>query len=115
MSKVTFTKERMDAIKRIRDGYKAREQIVLAWHGYAEVEKEYIDFEEAMKALSKGETIYYHYTATTIFGEASEKTLKINFGMKPTYFCNTILWEDLVKGKFTIKKGELNDEPSETL
>ena len=128
MNKVTVTKLQMDAIKKWRDGFgesleiliayarvnnlrgtsepinlMSIEQIVLAWHGYADVEPDFVDFDEAMKALSKRETIYYHYTATTIFGEALEKTLKINFGMKPSYFNPAITLEDLVKGKFTIE------------
>ena len=127
MNKVTVTKLQMEVIEGCRDNKESlngtlsfarakafggscvcinnmtAEQIVLSWHGYAEVEPNFVGFDEAMRDLSKGETIYYHYTATTIFGEALEKTVKINFGMKPSYFNPTITLEDLVKGKFTIE------------
>ena len=36
------------------------EQIVLAWHGYAEVEPEYVNFDEAMKAHDNGSLVSFH-------------------------------------------------------
>ena len=137
MNKVTVTKAEMEAIEIQRDKWNhylkvvlefkqngnfrnevnrslnemTIEQIVLAWHGYAEIEPEYAGFDEAMKALSKGETTYYHYTLPSLFDgeEGLEKTLKINLGMKPSYFGSAMTWEDLVKARFMIKKEELND------
>jgi len=36
------------------------EQIVLSWHGYAEVEQEFVSFEVAMKARKNGKQVVYH-------------------------------------------------------
>jgi len=36
------------------------EQIVLAWHGHAEIEKEYVSFDEAMKAYDNGHLVSFH-------------------------------------------------------
>ena len=79
------------------------EQIVLAWHGYAEVEPDFVDFDEAMRALSKDITIYYHYT-NTVLGEVINRRLMINFETPLSYFVG-IEWGDLVKGKFTTEGG----------
>jgi len=91
MNKVTVTKSQMEAIERQRDGcvislenviktsmhnkffgfskpinLMSEEQIVLAWHGYAEIEKEYVSFYEALKAFEKGEKIIvYHKSGKT--------------------------------------------------
>ena len=130
MSEVTVTKLQMDAIEGCKDNKESlnetlsfargkvfggscvcinnmtTEQIVLAWHGYAKVEPNFVDFEEAMRALSKRGTIYYHYTVPLLFEEGDlEKTLKINFDMKPSYFDSVTTWGDLVKGKFTTEGG----------
>jgi len=85
MNKITVTKSQMEAIERqkvISDmklkhalghareknfcgvseaiNLMSEEQIVLAWHGYAEVEKEYVSFDEAMKAYDKGHLVSFH-------------------------------------------------------
>ena len=88
MNKITVTKLQMDAIKAIKnfwfydlnilikrnvDGYKwdfnnkrneinsmTAEQIILAWHGHAEIEKEYVSFDEAMKAHDDGSLVSFH-------------------------------------------------------
>jgi len=128
MNKVTVTKLQMDAIEGCRDEYKASlmtvldhaeleifceesepinnmttEQIVLAWYGHAEVEPDFVDFDEAMRALSKDITIYYHYT-NTVLGEVINRRLMINFETPLSYFVG-IEWGDLVKGKFTTEGG----------
>ena len=85
MNKITVTKLQMDAIKRQRDGVgeslktvlayvraknfyggcesiniMSEEQIVLSWHGYAEIENEYVSFDEAMKAYDEGHLVSFH-------------------------------------------------------
>jgi len=126
MNKVTVTKLQMDAIEGCRDEYKASlrtvldhaelesfckegepinnmttEQIVLAWYGRADVGPEYFSFDEAMRALSKDITIYYHYTIT-VLGKVINRRLMINFETPLSYF-GDIEWGNLVKGKFTIE------------
>ena len=80
MNKITVTKSQMEAIEHQRDcgisldnvikyyfggagtplQHMSIEQIVLAWHGYAEVEKEYVTFDEAMKAHDEGCLVSFH-------------------------------------------------------
>ena len=85
MNKITVTKLQMEAIKRQRDdvgeslktvlayvraknfyggcesiNIMSEEQIVLSWHGYAEIENEYVSFDEAMKAYDKGHLVSFH-------------------------------------------------------
>ena len=85
MSKITVTKLQMDAIERqkvISDmklkhvlghareknfcaasepmNLMSEEQIVLAWHGYAGVENEYVSFDEAMKVYGDGHLVSFH-------------------------------------------------------
>ena len=104
MNKITVTKLQMDAIKAIKnfwfydlnilikrnvDGYKwdfnnkrneinsmTAEQIILAWHGYAEIEKEYVSFYEALKAFEKGEKIIVYHTSgkTSWFSKILDQT-----------------------------------------
>ena len=84
MNKVTVTELQMNAIKRLRDdigkslenviayargnnfcgsseliNLMSTEQIVLAWHGYAEVEINYVSFDEAMKAYDDGSLVSF--------------------------------------------------------
>ena len=84
MNKATVTKLQMEAIKRQRDdigeslktvlayvrvknfcgggesiNFMSEEQIVLAWHGYAEFENEYVSFDEAMKAHDEGSLVSF--------------------------------------------------------
>ena len=44
--------------------FMSEEQIVLAWHGYAEIEKEYVSFNEALKANSEGKRVLFHDCGT---------------------------------------------------
>jgi len=85
MNKITVTKSQMEAIKRqkvISDmklkyalghareknfcrvseaiNLMSEEQIVLAWHGYAEIEPKYVSFDEAMKAHDDGSLVSFH-------------------------------------------------------
>ena len=86
MNKVTVTKKEMSAIEAQRDTHAKGlknvlssllngaifhsesepinhmnvEQIVLAWHGYAEVKPEYVSFDEAMKAHDDGSLVSFH-------------------------------------------------------
>ena len=85
MNKITVTKLQMDAIKRQMDdvgrslketlsyskmknfcaaseviNIMSEEQIVLAWQGYAEVEKAYVSFDEAMKVYDDGHLVSFH-------------------------------------------------------
>lgn len=131
MNKVTVTKAQMEAIKDQRDYCKRNlnsvikasvdenirflkrseplnnmslEKIVLAWHGHAEVEPEFINFFEAMKAVSLGKNVDYHYAIDLVVdGRILDKTLKINLVMKPTFLNSDTEWRDLVNGKFTIE------------
>jgi len=129
MNKVTVTKLQMDAIEGCKDNKESlnetlsfargkvfggscvcinnmtTEQIVLAWHGHADVGPEYVCFDEAMRALSKDITIYYHYTIT-VLGEVINKCLMINFETPLSYF-GDIEWGDLVKGKWSIEGDNL--------
>ena len=86
MNKVTVTKSQMEAIERQREVVKndlsttlsfskmnnfckgsepinnmTTEQIVLAWHGHVEVEKEYVSFDEAMKIYDEGHLVSFHH------------------------------------------------------
>ena len=85
MDKVTVTKEQMEVVNIIKVGislekalvikldkkdrfiskYKSlnsmtAEQIALAWYGHAEVELEYVSFDEAMKAHDDGSLVSFH-------------------------------------------------------
>jgi len=129
MRKITVTESQMGSIKRQRDEYRwhleevlefkqngkfkkesnrslnemSIEQIVLAWYSHVNVEPEKVDFFEAMKAVSLGKDVNYHYTVILFVGEVLEKTLKINLDTKPIYFNKDTEWKDLVNGKWSIE------------
>ena len=125
MNKVTVTKKEMEAIERqkvISDmklkhalghareknfcgvseaiNLMSEEQIVLAWHGYAEVENEYVSFDEAMKVYDDGHLVSFHPK------EGSKITGKItgSFGnkLKGTWLGDYSL-DTLRKGKWSIE------------
>lgn len=82
MSKVTVTKKQQEAIKWAKDegigigevyadfGNKKARQVILdmesnqiaaVWLGVAEIEPEYISFDEAKNALKKGEDVWFYH------------------------------------------------------
>ena len=71
------------------------EQIVLAWHGYAEIEKEYASFDEAMKA-SDEEKIVDFYSK-----EGNLIPVNVRSKLKDIYLSDYSL-RDLREGKFII-------------
>ena len=125
MNKVTVTKLQMEAIKRQRDdigeslktvlayvrvknfcgggesiNFMSEEQIVLAWHGYVEVEKEFVGFDEAMKALKEEEnTVHFHF-ADDVIEIWNERQVD---GSMQNNSSVEIYWRDLVNGKWSIE------------
>jgi len=124
MNKVTVTKKEMTAIKVQRDLYvkvlknvisslirggkfhsesaplndMSLERIVLAWHGYAEVENEYVSFYEAMKAHDDGSLVSFHPK------EGSKITGMLRCKLKENWFGNYTL-NELRNGKWSIEGG----------
>jgi len=129
MNKVTVTELQMNAIKRLRDdigkslenviayargnnfcgsseliNLMSTEQIVLAWHGHVEVEKEYVSFDEAMKALKdEKNTVHFHF-ADDVIEIWNER--QVNDSMQNNSSVE-IYWRDLVNGKWSIKGDNL--------
>ena len=119
MNKVTVTKVQLEAVELKRDRgisldnvikyyfggadtplhHMSVEQIVLAWHGHAEVEQEYVSFDEAYKARKEGKEVLFH-----INGLAYE--LYPNHEISKTWADKYSLL-DLLNGKFTIE-GDTN-------
>ena len=125
MAKVTVTKEQMDTIEKIkansrtnlqsvlkfateglysRNGFKSMndmtaEQIVLAWHGYVEVETEFVSFDQAMQAGKKGKDIILHWENDKY--RITSQYL-IESCLRNLSVCDHGLL-DLVDGKFTIE------------
>ena len=120
MNKVTVTELQMNAIKRLRDdigkslenviayargnnfcgsseliNLMSTEQIVLAWHGYAEVEINYVSFDEAMKAHDDGSLVSFHPK------EGSKTTGMLRCKLKENWFGNYTL-NELRNGKWSI-------------
>jgi len=120
MNKVTVTKKEMEAIERqkVMSDMKLKyalghareknfcaasesinsmseEQIVLAWHGYAEIEKEYVSFDEAMKAHDDGSLVNFHPK------EGSKITGMLRCKLKENWFGNYTL-NELRNGKWSI-------------
>ena len=120
MNKVTVTKSQMDAIE-VEKGegklsvknilyhasinnfcdeseainFMSEEQIVLAWHGHAEVEPEYVYFFEAFKARKEGKKVLFHingFTYELYPNDIIEKT-----------WANRCSLTDLVEGKWSIE------------
>ena len=126
MSKVTVTKVEMEAIEEQRDvatrsldnvinfyiheGFiegdaplneMSIEQIVLAWHGYAEVELvEYVGFDEAMKAHDNGSLVSFHPK------EGSKITVLHQVILKSSWLGNYSL-RSLREGNWSIEGGNL--------
>ena len=121
MNKVTVTKLQMDAIEGCRDEYKASlrtvldhaeleifckegepinnmttEQIVLAWYGHAEVEPDFVDFDEAMRAKLEGKKVNFH--------PQDFKTIEVNgdLSLSKTRLADYSL-NELFISRFTIK------------
>jgi len=87
MNKVTVTKAEMKAVELKRDRgisldnvikyyfggagtplhHMSIEQIVLAWHGYAEVDPEFVSFEEAFRARKEGKKVLFHINGLTYY------------------------------------------------
>jgi len=129
MSKITVTKSQMEAIERQREvvkndlsttlsfskmknfcaaseviNFMSTEQIVLAWHGYAGVENEYVSFDEAMKALKdEKNTVHFHF-ADDVIEIWNER--QVNDSMQNNSSVE-IYWRDLVNGKWSIKGDNL--------
>ena len=130
MNKVTVTKSQMKAIKQQRDVCRIGldniikgsihgffggastplhhmnvEQIVLAWHGHAEVEPEYVSFEEAKKALEDGKNVvcefndkkYEYYMRD---GIVNTKNMIRNTGNIAGWHD---MWDQILGGKWTIE------------
>ena len=129
MNKVTVTREQMEVVKIIKaasslktalsskvdkndrfvNKYKifnemSIEQIVLAWHGYAEIEKEYVSFDEAMKALKDEENTVHFYFADDVIEIWNER--QVNDSMQNNSSVE-IYWRDLVNGKWSIEGDNL--------
>ena len=125
MNKVTVTKLQMEAIKRQRDAIgeslktvlacvraknfyggcesincMSEEQIVLAWHGYAEAEKEYVSFYEAMKAYDDGSLVSFRPKIGT------KLTVSFRERLKDVWLGDYSL-NDLRKGEWSIEVGNL--------
>ena len=127
MNKVTVTKLQMEAIKiqKVISDMKLKhvlghareknfcgvseainlmseEQIVLAWHGYAEVENEYVSFDEAMKAHDDGSLVSFHPKR----GSKITVTESLGKRLKDAWLGNYSL-NDLRKGEWSIEVGNL--------
>ena len=76
------------------------EKIVLAWHGYAEIEKEYATFDEAMKAHDNGDLVSFHHDGNSKITESHQRKLK------DSWLGNFSL-DEFRKGKWSIKGGNL--------
>jgi len=126
MNKVTVTKQQMEAVIAQRDlhakGLKnvissllngakfhsesaplndmSLEQIVLAWHGHAEIEKEYVSIDEAMKASDDGSLVSFHPK------EGSKITGLLHRKLKDNWLGDYSL-KELIKGKWSIEGDNL--------
>lgn len=90
-----------DKLNNFTDHYKVLnymtiEQIVLAWHGHAEVEPEFVSFDEAMRAKREGKIVKFH--------PSDIKTIQVNSALS---LFNTKIssysLDELFNGKFTIE------------
>lgn len=75
------------------------EQIVLAWHGHVEVEPEYVNLEEAIRADVKGDIVHFHPNKKSQLTFNSRESLKCSW-------LSEFSLKELLEGKYTIK-----DEP----
>ena len=86
------------------------EQIVLAWHGYAEVEPEFVSFDEAKKALEdeKHVTCEFNnkkYEYYMFDGIVFSKNMKRNTGTLIEWYD---IWDQIFFGKWSIA-GDTNE------
>ena len=120
MKMIKVTKKEMEAIERQREVIKndlstalrfskmnnfcersepinnmTTEQIVLAWHGHVEIEKEYVSFYEAMRASNEGKKALFNVRNLTY-------ELYPNHEISKTWAAKYSLL-DLFNGKFTIE------------
>ena len=72
------------------------EQIVLAWHGYVEVEPELVSFNIAKKALLEGKKVFWYFTS----GISGRANLMLSDSLD---IYGELTFEDLFNGKFTIE------------
>jgi len=72
------------------------EQIVLAWHGYVEVEPEIVSFNIAKKALLEGKKVFWYFTS----GISGRANLMLSDSLD---IYGELTFEDLFNGKFTIE------------
>ena len=125
MNKVTVTRKQMDAIEVCMDNKEtlngtvsfARvkafggscvcinnmtvEQIVLAWHGYAEVGPDFVDFEEAMRALKNGIDTYYHneYETMRVYAKVAKEHELMHLEVNRVGLLNLVF-----EGKWSIER-----------
>lgn len=88
---------------RTLDGLSA-EQIVLAWHGYAKVEPQYVSFDEAMNAHSKGKPVNLKVSRGLNFcfgGERSDDSLFNSMA------AHRVTLKHMIEGKWTIEGDNL--------
>ena len=120
MKKVMVTKAEMEAIKRQKDckvtlnavliflkNHKSNqeinkpisgmsvEQIVLAWHGYVEVEQEFVSFEEAYKARKEGKRVLF------IIG--NRRVIFMTNVKLEGCFLGSLTMDELFNGKFIVE------------
>ena len=126
MNKVTVTKKEMEAIERqkVMSDMKLKhalghareknfcgaseainlmseEQIVLAWHGHAEVEPEYVGFEEAVKARREGKRVLLHAIDRKVLFRTS---VRLDSG-----FIGTLTINELISSKYEIVKDDKDE------
>ena len=126
MNKVTVTKVEMNAISLVRDSqasdldfvlnhsrqemhkgvreplnFMSLEQIVLAWHGYAEVEPDFVGFEEAMRALKNGIDTYYHneYETMRVYAKVAKEHELMHLEVNRVGLLNLVF-----EGKWSIER-----------
>ena len=119
MNKITVTREQMDAIEGCRDNKKSLnvtlsfargkafggscvcindmtvEQIVLAWHGHAEVKLEYVCFDEAVKARREGKRVLIHVINRKVIFKTSVRL--------DSCFIGTLTINELLSAKYEIE------------
>ena len=126
MNKVTVTKVQLEAVERLRNvfgtslndviKYSIRknfigfseplyhmsvEQIVLAWHGHAEVELEYVCFDEAVKARREGKRVLLHAINRKVLFRTNER---LN-----SCFIGNLTIDELLSSKYEIYEVANND------
>ena len=119
MNKITVTKVQMEAIEGCRDNKESLngtlsfargkafggscvcindmtvEQIVLAWHGYVEVEQELVSLEEAYKARKEGKRVLF------IIG--NRRVIFMTNVKLEGCFLGSLTMDELFNGKFIVE------------